>query len=267
MSCDLREGDLMPRPRGHSRDLEERRRKARRLLRSGKSPVQVASQLGVTTRTVRRWRITAEKGPLATRGQLGRPARIPRGVLLNLFCLGVRGPYHACWDTLLGRWIRRRAMDSFIRDLSAQGMRASRSTVYAWLSGRRWPRVAGIRLIARSTHGQLGIDDVFDHFATVARRRLPIDARRMAELIYEIAGVRYHIRHVRRLINDLSGHFLYNADHPGMTITTDAIYKWVAGTRSPSSIAVIQRLLQLSKGAVTLTDIADQRLLGRETSR
>jgi transposase len=257
----------MPRPEGSSKDLEQRRRRAWRLLRSGAAPVQVATELKVSRRTVRRWRADGEQGRLAARISSGRPSRLKRGELLGLFTSGLTGAYHISWDTKLGEWVQRRPLDQFIRDLAAQKMRASRSAVYAWLSGRRWPGLTGIRLIAKSTRGQLTIDDVFDHFVVVSRRRLPFAAGYVAKVIHEVTGVHYHERHVRRLLRDLSGYFVHGRDHPGYAVTPDAIYKWIAGTREPSTLAAVQGLLRLSQGELGVSDIIEQRPLSRRASR
>jgi transposase len=44
------------RPYGTAKQLAQRRRRARALLRQGQAPAQVAKRLGTTTRSLRRWR-------------------------------------------------------------------------------------------------------------------------------------------------------------------------------------------------------------------
>ena len=50
------------RPSGTPHELEERRLRAVRLLDEGFSPVEVARQVGVDRRSVRRWKAAARKG-------------------------------------------------------------------------------------------------------------------------------------------------------------------------------------------------------------
>ena len=62
------------RAKGTSDQLAVRRQHGLKLLRAGKSTAQIAEQLGVTARTVRRWRQDA-KSP-KPRQPLGRPQRL-----------------------------------------------------------------------------------------------------------------------------------------------------------------------------------------------
>lgn len=67
------------RPFGSAEDLERRRREAVKLLRQGMAPVEVAEQLGVDRRSVRRWRAAFEAGgkkALAARPTPGRPCKL-----------------------------------------------------------------------------------------------------------------------------------------------------------------------------------------------
>lgn len=248
----------MARPQGSPRDLEQRRLKAWNLLRAGAAPVEVARRLKVGRRTVRRWRADGELRRLHARPRTGRPPWIPRNVLFGLLRTAVRNHHEAAWDTHFGRWVRRRSLDRFISDVVATGMRASRSTVYAWLSGRRWPGLSGLAHLSRATHGRLDVDDIFEHFVVASRRRVPLTCKQVAELL-QLLEVRYHIRHVRRLLRQLSGQFMHGLSDPGVAIKADAIYKWLAGTREPRTLATVQALLRISKGAIKLSDIIEHR--------
>lgn len=67
------------RPRGSPEVYERRRLEAIELLRQGRQPVEVARQVGVHRRTVRRWRATYEREGVAglrARGNCGRPSRL-----------------------------------------------------------------------------------------------------------------------------------------------------------------------------------------------
>src|SRR5512134_1892736 len=67
------------RPPGSAGVLERRRRRAVALLREGVQPVEVARQLGVDRRSIRRWRASYEKGgtpALAARPTPGRPSKL-----------------------------------------------------------------------------------------------------------------------------------------------------------------------------------------------
>ncbi len=67
------------RPNGSADQLEHRRFRALTLLRQGKSPVEVARQLGVDRRSVRRWKAACQgrgSGALKARRASGRPPRL-----------------------------------------------------------------------------------------------------------------------------------------------------------------------------------------------
>ena len=66
------------RPTGSPRELERRRFRALELMRQGYAPVDVARQLGVDRRSVRRWQASFRRG--GARGLKARPApgRPPR---------------------------------------------------------------------------------------------------------------------------------------------------------------------------------------------
>jgi transposase len=67
------------RPNGSPEELERRRFRALTLLQQGKSPVEVARQLGVDRRSVRRWKAAHQRrgrGALTARPASGRPARL-----------------------------------------------------------------------------------------------------------------------------------------------------------------------------------------------
>jgi len=67
------------RPYGSPEQLEQRRRKALALLADGWRPVDVAGQLGVERRSVRRWRARAKAqgaAALAARPASGRPPKL-----------------------------------------------------------------------------------------------------------------------------------------------------------------------------------------------
>ena len=68
------------RPFGTSKQLAERRKRTKALLRSGQSPKEVAHRIGVTAQSVRRWR---------------REARLPK----RKRKLHPRGPGRPCWLT------------------------------------------------------------------------------------------------------------------------------------------------------------------------
>ena len=67
------------RPSGSPEQLERRRLQALRLLRGGLSPVEVARQVGVDRRSVRRWKAAARHGgakALNAKPAAGRPRRL-----------------------------------------------------------------------------------------------------------------------------------------------------------------------------------------------
>jgi hypothetical protein len=67
------------RPSGTPQELEQRRLRAVRLLAEGFSPVEVARQIGVDRRSVRRWKAATRKGgasAVAAKAASGRPRRL-----------------------------------------------------------------------------------------------------------------------------------------------------------------------------------------------
>jgi transposase len=67
------------RPSGTPHELEDRRLRALRLLDEGFAPVEVARQIGVDRRSVRRWKAAARKGgakAVAAKPASGRPRRL-----------------------------------------------------------------------------------------------------------------------------------------------------------------------------------------------
>ena len=82
------------RPSGTPRELEQRRLRALRLLGEGWSPVEVARQVGVDRRSVRRWKAAARAGgrrALAAKPASGRPRRLEAGDLRRLRRLLLKG--------------------------------------------------------------------------------------------------------------------------------------------------------------------------------
>lgn len=82
------------RPSGSPQELEQRRLRALRLLGEGFSPVEVAGQIGVDRRSVRRWKASARKGgakAVAARPASGRPRRLAVRDLTRLRRLLVKG--------------------------------------------------------------------------------------------------------------------------------------------------------------------------------
>lgn len=75
------------RPSGSPDELERRRIRGLRLLRQGLTPVEVARQLGVDRRSVRRWKAAARRrGEAGVRAKPapGRPRRLQRADLSRL---------------------------------------------------------------------------------------------------------------------------------------------------------------------------------------
>jgi len=75
------------RPSGSPQDLEQRRLRALRLLREGFAPVEVARQIGVDRRSVRRWKAAARHGgarALTAKPASGRPRRLAAKELRRL---------------------------------------------------------------------------------------------------------------------------------------------------------------------------------------
>ncbi len=90
------------RPAGTPHELEQRRLRAVRLLEQGLQPVEVARQLGVDRRSVRRWKSAAHRlGPeaLQARPASGRPKRLSEAQEKKLVRTLLRGAKHAGFET------------------------------------------------------------------------------------------------------------------------------------------------------------------------
>ena len=90
------------RPSGSPEQLEHRRVQALRLLRAGLSPVEVARQVGVDRRSVRRWKAAARHGgarALSAKPASGRPRRLAVRDLQRLRRWLLRGAQAAGLDT------------------------------------------------------------------------------------------------------------------------------------------------------------------------
>jgi len=105
------------RPNGTPDELEHRRFQALTLLQRGKSPVEVARQLGVDRRSVRRWKSSAQRhgeAALAARPARGRPSRLRRGQKQLLRRALLRGAQAAGFENDLwtcrrvAQWIQQR---------------------------------------------------------------------------------------------------------------------------------------------------------------
>lgn len=86
------------RPSGTPQELEQRRVRAVRLLSEGFSPVEVARQLGVDRRSVRRWKAAAREGgasAVAAKPAAGRPRRLSKRDLTRLRQMLIKGAYFA----------------------------------------------------------------------------------------------------------------------------------------------------------------------------
>lgn len=81
------------RPIGTAQQLADRRRRALDLLRQAQSPQQVAEQVGVTDRSVRRWQSEAEHPPRPAKRKPGRPRRLTAVQLRRLERALQRGAY------------------------------------------------------------------------------------------------------------------------------------------------------------------------------
>ena len=82
------------RPSGTPQELEQRRLRAVHLLSEGFSPVEVARQIGVDRRSVRRWKAAARKGgtsAVAAKPASGRPRRLTARDLTRLRRLLMKG--------------------------------------------------------------------------------------------------------------------------------------------------------------------------------
>ena len=82
------------RPSGTPQELEQRRLRALRLLGEGFAPVEVARQIGVDRRSVRRWKAATRKGGTAAvsaKPASGRPRRLTARNLTRLRRMLIQG--------------------------------------------------------------------------------------------------------------------------------------------------------------------------------
>src|ERR1700690_1085086 len=82
------------RPSGTPYELEQRRVRAVHLLSEGFTPVEVARQIGVDRRSVRRWKAAARAGRtagVAAKPASGRPRRLTRRDLARLRRMLIQG--------------------------------------------------------------------------------------------------------------------------------------------------------------------------------
>lgn len=105
------------RPNGTPDELEHRRFRALSLLQQGRTPVEVARQLGVDRRSVRRWKSSAQrhgKAALTARPARGRPSRLRPGQKQLLRRALLRGAQAAGFENDLwtcrrvAQWIQQR---------------------------------------------------------------------------------------------------------------------------------------------------------------
>ena len=90
------------RPPGSPRTLERRRRRAIALLEQGFQPVEVASQLGVDRRSVRRWKAAYHEGgeaAIEARAAPGRPSALDAKAKARLERLLLKGAKAAGFPT------------------------------------------------------------------------------------------------------------------------------------------------------------------------
>lgn len=90
------------RPSGSPKQLEQRRVRALRLLKEGLSPVEVARQIGVDRRSVRRWKAAARHGgarAVAAKPAPGRPRRLKGRDVTRLRRMLLRGAQAAGWSS------------------------------------------------------------------------------------------------------------------------------------------------------------------------
>ena len=90
------------RPFGSPENLQQRRERAIRLLEKGEAPVEVARQLGVDRRSVRRWKSTYRRqgiDGIRARPATGRPSRLSAAKKRRLKQWLVRGAGAAGFPT------------------------------------------------------------------------------------------------------------------------------------------------------------------------
>ena len=107
------------RPSGTPQELEQRRVRAMRLLSEGFSPVEVARQIGVDRRSVRRWKASARKGgaeAVVAKPASGRPRRLSKRDLTRLRRMLIKGAQAAglptdLWTCPRVAWLIQREFD------------------------------------------------------------------------------------------------------------------------------------------------------------
>src|SRR5437016_14156431 len=96
------------RPSGTPRELEQRRLRAVHLLAEGFAPVEVARQICVDRRSVRRWKAAARRGgesAVAAKQAPGRPrrltacdlSRLRRMLMKGALVAGLASELWSCW--------------------------------------------------------------------------------------------------------------------------------------------------------------------------
>jgi transposase len=152
------------RPSGTPQELEQRRLRAVHLLSEGFSPVEVARQIGVDRRSVRRWKSASRKGgeaAVAAKPATGRPRRLTVRDLRRLRRLLMKGAVAAglpteLWTCPRVAWLINREFDVHYhpahvsRLLQGLGFSPQKPTrrslerdeerIQAWIA-QDWPRV------------------------------------------------------------------------------------------------------------------------------
>jgi len=152
------------RPSGTPQELEQRRLRAVSLLNEGFSPVEVARQIGVDRRSVRRWKAAARKGgasAVAAKPASGRPRRLSKRDLTRLRRMLMKGAQAAglptdLWTCPRVAWLIQREFDiqyhpaHVSRVLHSLGFSPQKPTrraverdeerIRAWIE-QDWPRV------------------------------------------------------------------------------------------------------------------------------
>jgi transposase len=152
------------RPSGTPQELEQRRLRAVHLLSEGFSPVEVARQIGVDRRSVRRWKAATRKGgaaAVAAKAACGRPRRLTVRDLTRLRRMLLKGAVAAglptdLWTCPRVAWLIQRQFDiqyhpaHVSRVLHGLGFSPQKPTrraverdeerIRAWIE-QDWPRV------------------------------------------------------------------------------------------------------------------------------
>jgi len=152
------------RPSGTAQELEQRRVRAVHLLSEGFSPVEVARQIGVDRRSVRRWKAAARRGgesAVAARPAPGRPRRLSTPDLTRLRRLLMKGAVAAglptdLWTCPRVSWVIQRRfgvhyhpahVSRVLHGLGFSPQKPTRRTlerdeerIKAWIE-QDWPRV------------------------------------------------------------------------------------------------------------------------------